>query len=69
VRSVGFADVHPRKSSFSLNIRADYPVESPCIAKSEQVSKNRFHNELKLTSPGEIDAELLGWLQDAYALG
>jgi hypothetical protein len=26
-------------------------------------------NELKLTSPDEIDAELLGWLKDAYALG
>ncbi len=45
------------------------PVASPRIAKSEQVSKNRFHNELKLTSPDEIDAELLSWLKDAYALG
>jgi len=36
---------------------------------SEQVSKNRFHNELKLSSPDEIDAELLAWLNDAYALG
>jgi Domain of unknown function (DUF5655) len=67
-RSVGFAGVHPRKSYLYLNIRTDYPIASPRIAKSEQVSKNRFHNELKLTSPDEIDAELLGWLKDAYAL-
>ena len=69
MRSVGFAGVHPRKSYLYLNIRTDYPVDSPRIAKSEQVSKNRFHNELKLTSPDEIDAELVGWLKDAYALG
>ena len=39
------------------------------VTKAEQVSKNRFHNELKLTSASEIDEDLLGWLKDAYALG
>ncbi len=68
-RNVAFAGVHPRKSSLYLNIRTDYPIDSPRIAKSEQVSKNRFHNELQLTSPDDIDAELLAWLNDAYALG
>ncbi len=26
-------------------------------------------NEIKLTTPDEVDAELIGWLQAAYALG
>ncbi|MDQ6660653.1 MAG: DUF5655 domain-containing protein [Chloroflexota bacterium] len=69
LRTVGFAGVHPRKSYLYLNIRTDYPIDSPRIAKAERVSKNRYHNELKLTSPGEIDEELLRWLKDAYALG
>src|SRR6266516_3467156 len=69
VRTVGFAGVHPRKSSLILNLRTDYPLATPRITKSEQVSKNRFHNEVKLLSPSEIDEELLGWLKDAYALG
>jgi len=69
MRTVGFAGVHPRKSSLYLNIRTDYPIDSPRITKAEQVSKNRFHNELKLTSASEIDEDLLGWLKDAYALG
>jgi hypothetical protein len=33
------------------------------------VSKNRWHLEVKLTDPKEIDAELLRWLQGAYDLG
>ena len=69
VRNVGFAGVHPRKSYLILNLRTDAPIENPRIFKSEQVSKNRFHNEVKLHSPSEIDEELLGWLKDAYALG
>ncbi len=69
VRTVGFAGVHPRKSSLILNLRTASGLESPRIVKSEQVSKHRFHNEVKLTSPEEIDEELLGWLKEAYTLG
>ena len=69
LHTTGFAGVHPRKSYLYLNLRTDAPIENPRITKTEQVSKNRFHNELKLTSPDEIDEELLGWLRDAYALG
>jgi len=69
VHKAGFAGVHPRKSYLYLNLRTDYPIESPRITKTEQVSKNRFHNELRLNSPDEIDVELLGGLKDAYVLG
>ena len=69
VRNVGFAGVHPRKNYLILNLRTDAPIENPRIFKSEQVSKNRFHNEVKLHSPSEIDEELLSWLKEAYALG
>ena len=69
VRNAGFAGVHPRKSYLYLNLRTDYPIDNPRIAKTEQVSKNRFHNELKLNAPDEVDEELIGWLKDAYALG
>ena len=69
VRTVGFAGVHPRKSYLILNLRTASVLESPRIFKSEQVSKNRFHNEVKLTSPHDVDEELRGWLKEAYALG
>ena len=69
VHTVGFAGVHPRKSFLILNLRTDHPIQSQRITKTEQVSKSRFHNEVKLTSPSDVNEELLGWLQDAYRLG
>ena len=69
VHTVGFAGVHPRKSYLILNLRTDHPIESQRITKTEQVSKSRFHNEVKLASPSDVDEELLGWLKDAYRLG
>ena len=69
VHNSGFAGAHLRKSYLYLNLRTDYLIDSPCIAKTKQVSKNRFHNELKLSSPDEVEEELLAWLKDAYALG
>ena len=68
VNTSGFAGVHPRKSFLYLNVRMERPLQGERIAKSEQVSKNRYHNEVKLTSPDEVDAELVGWLKEAYDL-
>lgn len=64
----GFAGVHTRKNYFILNIRSDHPINSPRIIKSEQVSKSRYHQEVKLEKPDDVDAELLAWLKAAYDL-
>src|SRR5689334_9943565 len=62
----GFAGVHTRKDYIILNIRSDHPIDSPRIVKSEQVSKSRYHQEVKIQSLDDVDAELLGWLKAAY---
>jgi hypothetical protein len=36
--------------------------------KSEQVSKNRWHCEVKISNVSDIDEQLIGWLKDAYDL-
>ena len=69
VAGSAFAGVHPQKSKLRLNIRTDRRLESPRIRKVEQVSARRFHNEIDLTLPSEVDDELRAWLQEAYALG
>ncbi len=68
VAKTAFAGVHPRKSAVLLNVRSAAPIRSKRIRKLEQVSANRFHNELLLASPEEVDRELIGWLRAAYAL-
>ena len=68
VRNSAFLGVHPRKQYLLLTIKAQGPIRSRRILKTEQVSKNRWHLELKLQGAEEIDAELLGWVGEAYAL-
>lgn len=66
VAKTAFAGVHPRKVGILLNIRSAVPIESARMRKVERVSANRFHNEMLLTSPADVDAELTGWLRNAY---
>ena len=68
VRKTAFAGVATRQNALILTIKSDRKLTSPRIHRSEQASANRFHHEAKLTSPAEVDAELLKWLEDAYAL-
>lgn len=68
-KTTGFAGVHPRKAFLYLTLRMSQPIASTRVTKVEQVSKHRYHNDIKLATPEEVDAELLGWLAEAYALG
>jgi hypothetical protein len=68
MNQTAFAGVATRKSALVLTIKSDRKLSSPRIHKSEQTSANRFHHEVKLASPAEVDAELVQWLKDAYAL-
>jgi hypothetical protein len=68
VNRTAFAGVATRKSAIVLTIKADSDISSPRIHRSEQASARRFHHEVKLTSPNDVDAELDGWLKHAYLL-
>lgn len=62
----GFAGVHTRKDYLNLNLVSSTPIESPRVNKLEQVSKNRYHNLIRLDSAADVDEELQGWLKSAY---
>jgi Domain of unknown function (DUF5655) len=62
------AGVTTRQNSLILTIKSDCMLTSPRIRKSEQVSRNRFHLKLKLSSPEDVNPELIGWLVNAYSL-
>ena len=68
VNKTAFAGVATRKTAIILTIKSDRELASPRIHKSERTSARRFHHEVKLTSPADIDAELMGWLKSAYEL-
>ena len=63
-----FAGIATRKSAIILTIKSDQDIDSPRIHRSEQTSASRFHHEVKLTAPSDVDAELVGWLKKAYSL-
>lgn len=68
VNRTAFAGVATRKGSIILTVKSDRQLSSPRIHKSERTSANRFHHEVKLGAPSEVDAELVKWLKDAYEL-
>jgi hypothetical protein len=67
-RRSAFAGIATRKDSLILTIKANQDHASPRIHKKEQTSASRWHLEVKLVSPSEIDAELISWLREAYEL-
>ena len=68
VNKSAFAGVMTRKNALILNIKSTAPIKHKRISKTEQVSAGRFHQELKLASPDEVDPLLVGWLKEAYLL-
>ncbi|MGH9720078.1 MAG: tannase/feruloyl esterase family alpha/beta hydrolase, partial [Bryobacteraceae bacterium] len=68
LRESAFAGVRLRKQHLVITIKAAKQIRSPRIVKAEQASTSRWYLDVKLNSPGEIDAELLGWLGASYDL-
>ena len=68
VNKTAFAGVVTRNRAIILTIKSDRKLSSPRIHKSEQTSASRFHHEVRLTSPVDVDAELTSWLKAAFEL-
>jgi hypothetical protein len=62
-----FLGIHPRRGGILVNIVLTRQLESDRIHRAERVSANRWHNELILKDPAEIDAELLTWISEGYS--
>jgi len=68
VRKSAFLGVHPRKQGMVLTVKAAGPIENDRVMKAEQVSKSRWHIDIKIASAHDLDPELLGWVRQAYEL-
>ena len=67
-RKSAFAGIQTRREWLILTLKSREDIRSPRVMRREQASANRWHLEVKLTSPDEVDAELVGWLEKAYDL-
>ena len=67
-RRTALAGVATRKSALVLTIKASRDFASRRIRKHLQTSAHRWHLEVSLTSPADVDTELVSWLKEAYEL-
>lgn len=65
---IAFAGVHVRKDHLIVQVVSETPMQSGRVFKAEQVSKNRFHNHVRVASPQDVNDELMGWLAIVYRL-
>ena len=64
----GFLGVHPKRDGLDLQIVSDHVIRAARVTKVDRVSARRFHVHVRIASPKDVDAQLLGWLRDAYDL-
>ena len=67
-RRSAFAGIATRKNALILTIKSATDIKSPRIFKREQASANRWHLEVRLEDPAQVDAELREWLKAAMEL-
>jgi hypothetical protein len=67
-RRTAFAGVAVHRAALILTIKSDRDIKSKRVRKRQQVSANRWHIEVKLATPVEVDDQVRGWLQRAYSL-
>lgn len=64
----GFLGVHPKRDCLDLQIVADHVIRAARVTKVDLVSARRFHVHVRVANESEVDAQLLGWLREAYDL-
>lgn len=68
VRKTAFAGVATRKAALVVTLKSDGDIASPRVIKHQQTSAHRWHLDVRLLSPRDVDAQFVGWLRHAYAL-
>ena len=68
VRATAFAGVAAQNEALILTLKSDRDVPNKRIRRRERASANRWHLEVRLETPDEVDGEVRGWLKRAYSL-
>jgi len=68
VSRTAFAGVATRRSSLILTLKSAKDIRNPRVAKGEQTSAHRWHVDIRLERPSDVDRQLTTWLNAAYEL-
>ena len=68
IRRTAFAGIATRRSSLVLTLKSAVDLNHPRVGKRQQTSPNRWHVDIRLDDPGQVDRQLTAWLKAAYAL-
>jgi predicted transport protein len=63
-----FASIKPKKDYLMLEFLLEKKEDVFPVAKTFQISKNRFAHFVQLQNKTEIDEQLINWLKRAYGL-
>jgi hypothetical protein len=66
---VRFAGASPRMKWLDVGFWLTRRIESPRLRRVETLLPNAHVHWLRVADASELDAELLGWLREAYAVG
>jgi predicted DNA-binding protein (MmcQ/YjbR family) len=68
MRKTAFAGVATRKTALILTLKSPADLQRHRIVRREHASANRWHLEVRLDAPDQVDRELVTWLAQAYEL-
>jgi len=63
-----FAGIATRRDALILTIKSAADIDSPRIIHRDQASSNRWHLEIRLDRPEQVDRELMAWLKHSADL-
>jgi Bacteriocin-protection, YdeI or OmpD-Associated/Domain of unknown function (DUF1905)/Domain of unknown function (DUF5655) len=66
---VRFAGAVPKSRWLEVGFWLPRRIESPRFRRVETIYPNAHVHVLRITEPSQLDAELAGWLRQAYAVG
>jgi hypothetical protein len=65
-RARGFAELRPRRDWVALSFSLPYRAQHPRIVRKVQAYGNAYFHVVNLRTPDDLDAQILGWLTEAY---
>jgi hypothetical protein len=66
---VRFAGAAPRKNGLDVGFWLPRRIEHPRCHRVETIVANAHIHLVRVTSPADLDAELAGWIREAYGVG